>query len=98
MSTLDTAVHISYHTPRIPSVRAAAAMCEAADVNDDFASLIDVPELKEWPGAYRNPLLLLDRDPDAPLAGTRVCAELLSLVRDPGVRSAKREGYLPLRI
>jgi hypothetical protein len=40
-------------------------MREAADVNDDLASLIDVPELKEWPGAYRNPLLLLDGDPDA---------------------------------
>jgi hypothetical protein len=28
-----------------------------------FASLIDVPELKAWPGVYRNPLLFLDGDP-----------------------------------
>jgi pimeloyl-ACP methyl ester carboxylesterase len=109
---LNPEVHIAYHTPRIPTVRAAAmAMREATDVDDlarrlaqvpissggtygdlyseaelaeyaselstsdpaifnawvnnDLASLIDVPEVKAWPGAYRNPLLFLDGDPGA---------------------------------
>jgi pimeloyl-ACP methyl ester carboxylesterase len=41
-------------------------------VNDDLAAWIGIPELKAWPGAYRNPVLFLDGDPDA---GSLVSAE-----------------------
>lgn len=41
-------------------------------VNDELATWIDIPELKTWPGTYRNPLLFLDGDPEA---GSLVSAE-----------------------
>jgi hypothetical protein len=52
----------------------SAAIDAAIDawVNDDLAVWIGIPELKAWPGAYRNPVLFLDGDPDA---GSLVSAE-----------------------
>jgi hypothetical protein len=41
-------------------------------VNDDLAVWIGIPELKAWPGAYHNPVLSLDGDPEA---GSLVSAE-----------------------
>lgn len=135
---LNPDVHITYHTPRIPTVKAtAAAMRRAVDVddlarrladvrvstggtygdlyseedladyaaelstsdpaifnawvNDDLASLIDVPEVKAWPGAYRNPLLFLDGDPKA---GSLLSAEgtAYNMARYPWARRLEMPG------
>ncbi len=60
-------------------------------VNDDLTAWIGIPELKAWPGAFRNPVLFLDGDPDA---GSLVSAEAAAYNREhyPWARRVEMKG------
>lgn len=62
-------VHLGIRTIDEESAEEAASLAANdpaifdAWANDDPAAWIDKPELKAWPGAYRDPVLFLDGDP-----------------------------------
>jgi len=60
-------------------------------VHDSLEAFIDIPELKSWPGGYRNPVLFLDADPDA---GSLVTAQAAAynLKRYPWAQRVEMEG------
>lgn len=60
-------------------------------VKDELVSWIDVPELKAWPGAYRDPVLFVDGDPDA---GSLVSVEgaVYNMERYPWARHIELKG------
>jgi pimeloyl-ACP methyl ester carboxylesterase len=60
-------------------------------VHEELDALIDIPELKAWPGGYRNPVLFLDGDPEA---GSLVSAEgaAYNLERYPWAQRVEMNG------